>query len=680
MGVDGNISVKWVAFALLAAMFLSYGGPVLAEDEEDSPHATCRHPADLAEMNLEDLIQLEVTSVSKKKEKYTKSAAAVYVISGEDIHRSGVRNIPEALRLAPGVQVARINGNKWAISIRGFSGLYSPYLLVLVDGRSVYSPLFSGVYWEEQDTLLENIERIEVIRGPGGALWGANAVNGIINIITKSAKDTQGGLATAEGGSGHRGVGAVQYGSKLGERAYGRIYLKYFTEGERHNSDGHDGEDDWDALRGGFRIDYDASNTDRFELSGEAYDGQAGQNLTIPLAFPPVMRTLSKDLSVNGGHILGAWTHRASEDSEFALQMYYEGISRDLSAGHERRDTVDVDFQHRLRLSPRHELFWGLGYRFTNNHVTDSYVLSLNPRQRQENLYSATIQDTVTLAEDRLCLTLGTKIEHNDYSGFEIQPSARLLWTPSEKHTVWAAVSRAVQTPSRVFADGRLNIVRFPGFIMSLLGNDDVGSTDLLAYEAGYRIRISERVFLDFTAFYNRYDQLRTAEMGIPRFEWAPFPPHGVIPLTYDNKMSGTVYGVELTANWQATSWWQLAANYSYLEMDLELDTSSTDTRSVAKQDYSPRHQFRISSFMNLPHGFEFDTHLYYVDELPGKNIPYYVRFDARLGWRISDSLEASVCGQNLFDGHRLETISDDSGIQSTEAPRGVYGKVSWRF
>lgn len=673
MGNMSTMKSRNHGIALLLVILALSANPGLAAEQEPSSKST-----DFVEMSLEDLMDIEVTSVSKRPEKRHEAAAAIFVITQEDIRRSGAATIPEALRMAPGVQVQRINANRWSITVRGFNGLYANKLLVLVDGRTVYSPLFSGVYWETQDTLLEDIDRIEVIRGPGATLWGANAVNGVINIITKPASETQGGLLTLGGGTEERGFGSIRYGSHFGQNGFWRVYAKYFNRDGFVDGSGHDTEDDWRAYRAGFRLD-NAFEVDRLTLQGEVYDGRAGQSVTIPLPFPPVMHTFDSDFDIAGGHLLGRWSRRLSDDADIALQAYYDYSVRDEATFEERRHTVDLDFQHRRALGTRHEFLWGLGYRYTTDDTAGSFVFMLDPENHEDHLFSAFVQDTITLVEERLRLTVGTKFEHNDHSGFEIQPTLRLLWTPNETHTVWAAVSRAVQTPSRSEHDMRINVARFPLGLVSLVTHSGVDSEKLLASEIGYRVRPTKNLFLDLTAFYNIYDDLRTWEPLLPFFEVLPLPPHLAIHSRLNNNMEGEVYGIEISADWQAARRWRLSAAYSFLEMNLRLDGSSQDTTSIVQEDRSPHHQAHLISHVDLPHQLELDTEFYYVDRLSGTDIPSYVRFDVRLGWRPREDLEVSVSWQDILDARHPE-YGVFEGVNSTEAERGIYGKVTWRF
>jgi iron complex outermembrane recepter protein len=633
---------------------------------------------ELKQLSLEELIDIEVTSVSRKEEKLFEAAAAIYVITQEDIRRSGATSIPELLRNVPGVEVARIDSHTWAITVRGFNSTAANKLLVLIDGRSVYTPLFSGVFWDVQDILLEDVDRIEVIRGPGATLWGANAVNGVINIITKAAKHTQGLFVTGGGGTEERGFGGVRYGGKLSETARYRFYAKYFSRDDTVLPDGTDAGDAWQMGQGGFRVDWDTSDKNLLTLQGDLYGGSLGQTSTIVSPTPPFMRLNNADTAVAGGNFLGRWTHHFSEASEVQLQVYYDRTERRIPlVFSEKRDTFDLDVQHGFPVGQRQGIVWGFGYRFTQDRVGNTFSVSWDPDRRATHLVSAFLQDDITLVPQRLRLTLGSKFEHNDYTGFEIQPNARLAWTPTARQTVWAAISRAVRTPTRLDQDIRLNALVIPGTpatVLAVFGSRDFVSEELLAYELGYRLQPHPRLSLDLTGFYNVYDRLSSIEGPGPPL---PSPPTVTVPFTLANNLEGETYGVEVWANSQITDWWRLRTGYTYLHMQLRTKADSSDTTSVAAaKGRSPQHQFFVRSWLDLPAGLEFDTTLRYVDALPTGNVRSYVALDVRLGWRPTKDLELAVVGQNLFDNRHLEF----SSTLRTEIQRGIYGKVTWRY
>jgi iron complex outermembrane receptor protein len=661
------------------ALFIA-GGETLAQTQKPKPKLT--------ELSLEELMNVEVTSVSKKEEPLFKSTAAVFVISQEDIRRSGLTSIPELLRMVPGLEVARINSNQWAISARGFNGRFANKMLVLIDGRSVYNLSFSGVFWDMQDTLLEDIERIEVIRGPGASLWGANAVNGVINILTKRAEKTQGVLATLGGGSEERGFAGVRYGGALGSKAAYRIYAKSFLRDQSVDATGSGASDDWKALQGGFRMDWDPSGRDSLTWEGDLYTGEEGQT---SLSGVP---TFSSDLTssrngFSGGNLLARWKRVFSDRSDLSLQIYYDRYSREIGDVSESRDTFDLDFQHRLGGGPRHDIVWGAGYRYMidNIHFTGRTDSPFSPASRGLNLFSAFVQDEINLVQDRVRLTLGSKFEHNEYTGFEVEPSIRLLWTPRGRHVFWAAVSRAVRTPSRQDTDSLSQGPSASGQegtplieILSLT-NTGIRSEVLVAGEIGYRLQASDRLSMDLTAFYGAYSNLKTSESTAPVLVDTPEPPHWVIRQYADYDMLGHTYGVEMAANWRITEAWKLSLGYTHFGIRLQTDASSgAAAGSGTTSGNDPRHQFNRRSHLTLPYNLEWDASLYYVDHLDAGSIPSYIRLDARFGWSPTKNLCVSVVLQNLLQPRHAEFGDSMDPQNSIQVQRGAYGKVTWRF
>lgn len=644
---------------------------------------------DVTTLSMEDLMNMQVTSVSKRTQKVADAAAAVFVITQEDIRRSGATSIPEALRLVPGLEVARIDQNKWAIASRGFNGRFDNKLLVLIDGRSVYTPLFSGVYWNVQDVMLEDIDRIEVIRGPGATLWGANAVNGVINIISKKAKDTQSAVVTAGAGTEERGSGSVRYGSKIGNTSY-RAYGKYFNWGPSLYSSGTTAHDGWDALRGGFRADWTPAGANSLTLQGDIYRSKYGETLTVPSLNSPYSSTFPNNGNYSGANILGRWNH-SSEGSSMSLQMYYDNTTiADNSLFVDHQNIFDMDFQHGFRIGDSQQFVWGLGYRSIRDRNDPSFSVSLRPNQLTLNHFSAFIQDEISLVDNRLRLTFGAKFEHNDFTGFEVQPNARLLWTLTPNQSVWTAVSRAVRTPALTEEGLRLNSAVIPPAtpanptpfpaVVAVFGSHQFQSEDLLAYELGYRVQATNSFSADIATFYNNYSNLRTAEPGAPFLEGSPAPTDIVIPFVAANKMSGGTYGVELFADWRVAPKWRLVGSYSYLQMDIRKNSDSLDPTADSPNGSSPRHQWYLRSSIDLPKHFEHDTTLRFVDHLPSLNIPSYYSLDSHLGWRPVSTVEFSIGGQNLLDNHHLEFIPDFINTAPTEVKRTVYGSITVRF
>ena len=666
-----------IQFNLYLIVLISYLvlGPIAESAEPD---------ADLTELSLEELMGIEVTTPSKKEESLFDTPAAVYVVTGDEIRRSGVRTIPDALRIVPGVEVAQINANEWAVTIRGFNNSTANKLLVLIDGRSVYEPFFSGVFWDEVDTLIEDIDRIEVIRGPGGAIWGANAVNGVINIITKSAKDTQGLFAEGGGGNVEQGFADLRYGGKAGENLYYRAFGKFFNRDSFENRSGGDGDDDWRSYRAGVRLDWDNKDRDEVTVHGDIYKIDANRSLTVSSLFPPFEETSRVENDITGGDVLLRWTHAFSEGSNTVFQTYYDIVDRDIGLlTKEKRQTFDLEFLNRLNFHflIDHDLIWGLGYRVIDEDLDGEFVFDPGQDDRTDNLFSAFIQSEMTLLHEELFLTIGSKFERNDFSGFEIQPNVRLLWEVNETNRVWAAVSRAVRTPSRTehdvrfVADAFLNPETGLPTLVVITGNDDFDSEDLLSFEVGYRTRPRDSILLDITAFYNYYDDLESLVQGEPFVVNEPIP-HLVVPLTFRNDLDAKGYGFEVATKWNPVDYLRLNANYSFLELDIEKDPVNPEPRF--RSGASPKNQIKVQSFVNLPHNVELDSSLYWVDSLPALDVSSYTRLDVKLGWEPIDGLEISVVGQNLIEEHF--EFSDSFLGNATRVPRSVFGVLTFEY
>jgi iron complex outermembrane receptor protein len=639
----------------------------------------------LADLSLEQLMNEPVTSVSKKAEKLNDAPAAIYVISNDDIRRLGLTSIPEALRMVPGMDVAQINSHEWAVSARGFNGQFANKLLVLVDGRSVYGTGFGGVVWGVQDMAMEDLDRIEVIRGPGGTLWGANAMNGVINILTKSARETQGALVTTTVGTDDLPATTVRYGGQFSTNLYYRAYVKYFDRDGLETPAGQVAPDNTREMQGGFRLDWEPADANQLTLQGDYYYDRATENQDMPSLLPPYSQNFSEVNDNSGGNVLGRWTHQFSESSSVTLQTYYDHLRQEQALATDFADTIDFDAQHRFALGDRNDVVWGLGYRHLADKLAPSFFVSWNPVQHQEQLFSAFVQDEVTLFPDRLKLTAGSKFEHNDYTGFEVQPNVRLLWTPTAKQTVWAAVSRAVRTPSRFDLDGQANLQVIPPFapnplpaLVSSFGNPNLKAEDLIAYELGYRIEITRRISLDATAFYNDYDRLIATVPGTP----VPVvpgsnPPSSLFPSTDENTGPAQTHGMELSARWNVIDNWHLIASYSWLHLDLDVPSPILEA--------SPEHQVQLRSEVDLPGHLEFNGAVYYVDQIAAPyglgqtEIPAYVRLDLGLVWHPTKSLEIGLWGQNLLADRHAEFTSYKTSL-ITEIPRGVLGKITWKF
>ena len=652
----------FLARFVVAALSLFGFARITVAQTSDAPM-----PDTLKKLSLEELVDVEVTSVSKHPEKLSKSASAIQVITAEEIRRSGATSIPEALRLADNLDVAQVNSHDWAISARGFNTALANKLLVLIDGRTVYTPLFSGVFWNAQDYLLEDIDRIEVISGPGGTLWGANAVNGVINIITKNAKDTQGGYLETGGGTQPNGFAGARYGTALAPDVYLRVYGKYSDSSNEVFADGSDASDSWRMSQGGFRIDGNLSRQNAFTLQGDLY----GSDLNIPTGGQE---------NASGNNILGRWSHVDADGSETKLQMYYDrthlddpitnqfGVAQFLT---DDLDTYDMDFQQQVRVADRHLVVWGLGYRFTHDAVVEATNLEFLPAHLDQELYSAFIQDEIMLRND-LFLTLGTKLEHNSYTGLEAEPSARLQWNLTNNQMLWGAISRAVRTPSRVDRDLVEPVPSTP--LVLLEGSPDFTSETVIAYELGYRAQFSSQVTGSISAFYNDYNDLRSTS----------FTPTTIIPLFFQNNLEGHTYGLEISADYQVLPWWRLHGGYDPIREDIRVKPGQFDLNNALNETADPHERISLRSSMDLSEHIEFDAALRWIDSRDINNsgaiavVPSYAEMDMRLGWHPTDKLELAIVGQNLLQDHHFEY--GVPGPTQIEIQRSVYGKVTWRF
>ncbi len=643
---------------------------------------------DLTELSIAELMHIEITSVSKKNQTLANAAAAAFVITQEDIRRSGATTIPDLLRMVPGVQVARIDANSWAVSVRGFNGRFANKLLVLKDGRSIYTPLFSGVYWEQQNIPLETIERIEVLRGPGAALWGANAVNGVINIITKQASDAKGGLLSAGGGSTEQGFGTLSYGFGVNPDTALQLYVTYSNRGPGLDSTGNYSHDAWQTGSIGFRMDSHLTSEDSLTLQGDYSSGSYKETYTLyklPTPSDPRYSWTQNDTSRSDSmNLLGRWQRTLSEADSLSVQFYYDHYQRDMLVLGETRDTADLDLQHSFRLGNRQDIIWGLGYRYTHDQLDNSPFIIFQNTDKGTSLFSGFIHDEISLIPERFSLILGTRLEHNDYSGFEIQPNARLLWTPSNRHSFWAAVSRAVRTPSRGDQDIEYRFRTMPSKPLDLRleidGNRYFESETVIAFELGYRTEPLQRLTLDLSLFYNWYDHLRVRQEGLVASETTNL----VLRYPLFNDMHGTTCGAEISATWHPFDWWRLQASYSYLYAEMHLDNGSTDyiNRDNAASG-SPRHQGSLISGFDLGRQLELDLWLRAVedvDSIDATSIPGYLTMDARLAWKPNKTLELSMVGQNLLQKQHPEYIPEFINTAPSETPRSIYAKLTWKF
>ncbi|MEJ5250776.1 MAG: TonB-dependent receptor [Chthonomonadetes bacterium] len=640
---------------------------------------------DLTQLSIEELMQVEVVTASKKAQAIRDVPASVYVITAEDIHRMGANTIPEVLRLVPGVHVGAIDANKWAVAVRGFNGRYSNKLLVLIDGRSVYTPFFSGVYWDAQPLLfMEDIERIEVIRGPGASLWGANAVNGVINIITKPAKETQGTVWISGGGGEEKAFGGLRVGGKIGENGYYRAYTLYY---ERDNLEEDKvyvpNNDGWLVRRSGFRADWNRSPNENFTLHGEVYTGRASQRLRLPDPTIPGTRMVDDRYTLAGYYLMGTW-NRQRETAEDTLHIYYTHEARSPIEVSEVRDTFDLSWQQRIQSRAGHDLLWGIEYKRTQDRTVGRYM-RLNPSSRTDHVFGAFVQDDITL-NDRTRLTFGSKFENNSYTAWEIQPNLRLFWKPSEHNAWWWAVSHAVRMPTRAeravaidaYYEGMVN--GLPMF-SRIYGSPDFRSEQVTAYELGYRCQPHPRLWLDISAFYNVYRNLRSFEPADPFLENDPAP-HLVLPVYMSNKLHGRTYGFEVSTSWNVTDFWTLKLGYANITYRLQHDPDSKDPFNFHSDSTSntPRHQVNISSHLNLPGRWHLDAYLFVVDRLYGMDfIPGYYRLDVSLGWHVTKDARFSLTLQNLLKRKKRE-FEHPLWERDSIPERAIYGRLVWQL
>ena len=641
-------------------------------------------PLALKNLSLEELSQIEVVAPSKEPVKASKVPAAIYVITGEDIRRSGATCIPEALRLAPGVEVARIDSSKWSIGIRGFGSRLTRSVLVLIDGRTVFTPLFDGTYWEVQDTMMDDIDRIEVIRGPGGTIWGPNAVNGVINIITKNSADTKGWLASAGGGNEEQGFVNFRYGGGDSRGLSYRFYSKAFTRGPELHSDGRN-FDDWRGGQGGFRIDWRRNDRDTFTVQGDLYAQETGESVNVVSYTQPYSLIVDSNESLSGGNLLARWERTINPGNDFRLQVYYDRTNRHESNFGELRNSFDFDFLQRIALPARQRISWGFGARVdpvTNIEVASG--LTFLPLQRTDYLLTGFVQDEITLAENRLNLTLGTKLISTNLSGGALpEPSARLLWTPSANQSFWAAYTHALRTPSDSEANFNLsgylgNLSNGTPYFARFIANPDFAPEQLNGYELGYRQLIRRNIYVDTTAFYNHFHDLFSEDIiGAPFLETTPAPAHELLPAQFRNGLMGYTKGIEIAPEWRPASFWRLHGSYSYLHMNLGKSPGSGDVGSAPGiVGSSPQHQVTVISSTDLSKVLQLDLTYRYVSSLPGQNVPAYSTGDVRFGWRFRPQFELSLVGRNLLQPSHPEYGTDPGPL--VEIRRSAYAKLTW--
>jgi iron complex outermembrane receptor protein len=635
----------------------------------------------LKQMSLEELGNVQVTTVSKEPEGVWQTPVAIYILTQDDIRRSGATTLPDLLRTVPGVEVAEQQSNQWAVGIRGFGSGFSKGVLLLIDGRSVYTPLFEGVYWDVQDVMLRDIERIEVIRGPGGTIWGSNAVNGVINIITKKAEDTRGVLASGASGSVDRFTGDLRVGFPIGSTLAMRVFAKGFVREPEANSD-HDPYDRWNLAHGGFRADWSATAEDTVRAQGDLYLGHSGQQVGLGVYQPLEQISVDGMQSVSGGDVLLRWEHRYASQSDFSLQTYFDRTNRQGPQFGETRDMVDLDFIDHIASLPRQNLIWGAGMRLSpSNFIQSQATVDFEPHQKTDYIYSGFAQDTFALAPERLSLTLGTKLEDNNYSGFVVQPNARLLWRAATHASLWSSVSRAVRTPGRLDQDVELtgvvsSVPGLPTFLDRIEGDPSFKPEITIAYEAGWRQLLTPTLYVDVAAFHDQYDNLES--YGAISFSEITSPISAlVLNVPFANGIKGVGNGVEIAPNWKPTPWWELKGNLSLLHLALRPKAGFEDTATVASYEgSSPHSEATAQSLLDLPHRVEFDVDYRFVSRLPAQAVRSYQTADVHGAWRINDRWELSVAGRNLLQPAHQEFSGDNGNMVGIR--RSVYGGLTW--
>ncbi len=674
------------SFFAAALFFLFLPQNVFSEERK----TLSKEQLQILQLSVKDLLQTDVivTSPSKRPQLLHDTASAVFVVTQEDIRRTGAVNIMEALRIVPGVQVSKINQNRYAISIRGFNRrLGSDKLLVLIDNRTVYSPSASGVFWIGQDTVLEDIDRIEVIRGPGAALWGSNAVAGVINIITKDSRKTPGWMISGGLGTEERGFATVRYGFKWGEQNAFRMYGKYRSRDDGKKVDGSDSFDDKIMSQGGFRGDFQLNPRNNLTVQGDYYDLNA--ELDFKSRFISIAEgsgPFSGGTIQKGANFLSRWTHNLDDTSSIQAQFYYDRLERRSTLPFQNIvDQFDVDLQHNFNLGKRQTIVWGLNYRFSFFNFEETNVFRIP--NKATNLVGLFFHDEISIIPEKWSIIVGAKFEYNEFSGFEFQPNIRTIASLSNRHTVWSAVSRAVRIPSITEELGFANRAVIPGAPPILLQESNDGRTDsekLLSFEIGHRFKANPNLSFDTTAYLFKYEDLIETTQQAEFFEATPAPPHLVIPFLNDNSLEGESYGVEFSAEWKIRGNWKVAGSYTFIETDLRptkdgaFIPSSFNSEGDLDAEGEPKHHFNIRSYLNLPYNLEFDSTYYFTSKNDSRKVKAYSRLDLRLGWKANKNLEISLVGQNILDDQHSEL--NELLEADSETERSFYAKLKFNF
>jgi iron complex outermembrane receptor protein len=639
----------------------------------------------LADASLEELMNIQVTSVSKKTQRLSSTAASVFVITAEDIHRSGLE-LPEVLRLAPGVQVARVEAGRWAVAIRGFNNDFSNKLMVLIDGQSVYSELNPGVMWDMVHVAPDDIERIEVIRGPNAALWGENAVNGVISIITKSAKETQGGLITSEAGGETEGIATVRFGGELGSNASYRIGGHYSDVAALAPLGAPESIHGWTTSSLDFRMDWNPTAMDDVLVSGQAYHSVLGHEINWPTASNPFPASVDAQESSFSGNLMARWEHNLSDQSSVEWRFSWNHMDYGDANVPQRTTTVDAQFQHHIALGDRNDLIWGVEYKGAVADIAPTPVFEVLPAHLDRKLGALFAEDDITLVPDKLHFIAGVRTSYDTASRLQIQPTGRLLWSPHRNLTTWTAVSRAVHTPSMIERGFAATFAAIPlqGPLFALLqltSDPDDRPESALSYEAGQRVQVSRAVSFDGSAFYTIHQHLLGQESLTPYF----VPPagadlaHMVFPLFETNVRHGASEGYELSATWSVNSRWRLSGGSDRLRVHTRAYPGMDATDTTTDGGTSPHNQYIVRSNVDLTKRLQFDTSFFYTSALPEVNVPAHYRLDARIGWRLTEHSDLSAGVQDALNPHDPELTSQRlAGLEIVQ--RNIYAKATWRF
>lgn len=650
----------------------------------------------LQDLSLEDLVEVEVTSASRKPERPFETAAAVFVLTTEDIRRSGATNLPELLRLVPGLHVSRIDSNKWSIGARGFAGRYSNKLLVMIDGRSVYNPLFSGTFWNSVDVPLEDIQQVEVVRGSGAAVWGDNAVTGIINVITKKAHETQGYLAATTAGIEDPSVSTARVGGRLGTRVFYRTFLRYRSQDESRTLAGLPAADEWHDFRGGFRLDWDRSDGTSVMFEGNAYDTRADERLGLILPAPPYRTTWRGNLNDSGVSLLGRLARNLGGNSDLKLQAYIDHSRTEAVYFAQDLNTTDIDFQHRFRSrTGRHEFVWGLGYRISQDGVKNTFAMQLVPPSRSAQLSRSFIQDEIRLADSNVRLTLGSKLGWSTYNGWDVQPNVRAIWTPSSSQAFWGAVSRSIRTSSRIDSDIRWTVDLSttsplpPGsplaalpFEQQVVGNPDFEAEVQKSVELGYRRAVYKHFTIEASLFYNAYSRLQASELAPLELRTTPFP-RLTQPIWINNSRTGSVAGGELQATVHPRRWWRLHGAWSEARRHLRIrhPFHGQSIQDPQAGDASAGRWATVQSRLDVGRRMEFDTAIRWSGGVSAVRVASYTSLDARFGFRLTQGLELALVGRDLLSPGHAEygPMGFDGSFETITVRRGAHATLTWK-